>query len=206
MLFENRLRRNPKEASHYASLLKTWAKSFGNGKVKALDRGYMTNQHRKSIKLSAMERWKNGLFERSIKERRQFDNQKPEELTSEFDNSDVDNSYLTSLFKGRNFVGLDFVYKLLDGCKACKTTLSLTRCQRERLIGLARILYLSCKNCYTITMVKTVTWYPSKITQDACEEIHVCSRYVCEVPTMILLASKVRLCVCFLATEFLFCF
>ena len=51
---------------------------------------------------------------------------------------------------------LDFVYKqLLDGHKACKTTLSLTRLQRERLIGLASILYLSLQNCSTVTMVKT---------------------------------------------------
>ena len=30
---------------------------------------------------------------------------------SDFDNFDVDNSYPTSRFKGRNIVGLDFVYK-----------------------------------------------------------------------------------------------
>ena len=54
---------------------------------------------------------------------------KPEELESGFDNFDVDNSFLTSPFKGHNIVDLDFVYKqLLDGCKACKTTLSLTQC------------------------------------------------------------------------------
>ena len=51
---------------------------------------------------------------------------------------------------------LDFLYKqLLDGHKACKTTLSLTQYQREKLIGLASILYLSLQNCSTVTMVKT---------------------------------------------------
>ena len=55
----------------------------------------------------------------------QFDNKMSEELDSEFDHFDVDNSYPTSLFKGRNIVDLDFVYKqLLHGHKACKTTLS----------------------------------------------------------------------------------
>ena len=51
---------------------------------------------------------------------------------------------------------LDFVCKqLLDGHKPCKTTLSLTQCQRERLIGLTSILHLSLQNCSTVTMVKT---------------------------------------------------
>ena len=40
MLFENRWGRNPKEVSHYFSLLKTWTKSFGNEKVKAVDGVY----------------------------------------------------------------------------------------------------------------------------------------------------------------------
>ena len=57
----------------------------------------------------------------------QFDNKKPEELEPEFDHSDQDNSCPSSPFKGRNIVDSDFVYKqLLDGHKACKTTLSLT--------------------------------------------------------------------------------
>ena len=57
----------------------------------------------------------------------QSDNKKPEELELEFDHFDLDNSYPTSPFKGRNIVDLDFVYKqLLDGHKACKATLSLT--------------------------------------------------------------------------------
>ena len=52
---------------------------------------------------------------------------KPEELESEFDHFDVDNSYSTSHFKSRNIMDLDFVYKqLLDGHKVCKTKLSLT--------------------------------------------------------------------------------
>ena len=51
---------------------------------------------------------------------------------------------------------LDFVYEqLLDGHKACKTTLSFTQYQRERLIGLTSILYLSLQNCSTVMMVKT---------------------------------------------------
>ena len=68
-----------------------------------------------------------GRLKRTIKELSQFDNKKPEELESEFDHFDVDNSYPSSLFKGSKIVDLDFVYKqLLDGYKACKTTLSLT--------------------------------------------------------------------------------
>ena len=67
-----------------------------------------------------------GRFKRTIKELSQFDNRKPEELGSEFDH-DLDDSYPSSPFKGRNIVDLDFVYKqLLDGHKACKTTVSLT--------------------------------------------------------------------------------
>ena len=41
-------------------------------------------------------------LKRTITERRQFDNKKPEELESEYDNFDVDNSYPTSPFKGSN--------------------------------------------------------------------------------------------------------
>ena len=74
-----------------------------------------------------MERWKKGRFKRTINELSQFDNKKPEELESEFDHSDLDNSYPSSPFKGRNIVDLDFVYKqLIDGYKACKNTSSLT--------------------------------------------------------------------------------
>ena len=92
----------------------------------------------------------------TINELSQFDNKKPEELQSEFDHFDADNSYPTSPFKGRHIVDLDFVCKqVLDGHKACKTTLSLTQYQRERVIGLTSILYLSLQNCSTVTMVKT---------------------------------------------------
>ena len=74
-----------------------------------------------------MERWRKGRFKRTIKELSQFDHKKPEELESEFDHFDVDNSYPTSPFKGPNILDLDFVHKqLLHGHKACKTTLSLT--------------------------------------------------------------------------------
>ena len=66
-----------------------------------------------------------GRFKRTIEELSQFDNKKPEELESEFDHFEVDNSYPTSLPKGRNIVDLDFVCKqLLDGHKAFKTTYS----------------------------------------------------------------------------------
>ena len=61
-------------------------------------------------------------------------------LSQEFDHFDVDNSYPISPFKGPNIVDIDFVYKqLLDGHKACKTTLSFTLYQRERLKGLTSI-------------------------------------------------------------------
>ena len=101
----------------------------------------------------------NRRFERAINELSQFDNKKPEELDSEFDHFDADNSYPTLPFKGRNIVDLDFVYKqLLDGHKACKATLSLTLYQRERLIGLVSILYFSLQNCSTVTMVKRIIY------------------------------------------------
>ena len=74
-----------------------------------------------------MERLKKGRFKSTVKELSQFDNKKPEELESELDHFDVDNSYPASPFKGPNIVDLDFVYKqLLDGHKACETTLPLT--------------------------------------------------------------------------------
>ena len=61
-----------------------------------------------------MERWRKGLFKRTIKKLSQFDNKKPEELKpeeleSEFDHFDVGNSYPTLPFKGPNIVDLDFV-------------------------------------------------------------------------------------------------
>ena len=47
-----------------------------------------------------MDRWEKMIdLKRIIKERRQFDDKKPEELESEFDNFDVDNSYPTSFSK-----------------------------------------------------------------------------------------------------------
>ena len=93
------------------------------------------------------EEMEKGRFKRTIKELSQFDDKKSEELESEFDHFDVDNSYPGSPFKGRNIVDLDFVYKqLLDGHKTCRTTLSLTQHQRERLIGLTSISYFSLQN------------------------------------------------------------
>ena len=49
-----------------------------------------------------------GRFKRTLKELSQFDNKKPEELESEFDHFDLDNSYPSSHFKGRNMVDLRF--------------------------------------------------------------------------------------------------
>ena len=105
-----------------------WTKSFRNEKAKEVDGVCcIADEHRKSITLSAMERWENGRLKRTIKELSQSDNKKPEELESELDHFDLDNSYPISRFKGRNIVDLHFVYKeLLDGHKAFKTTLSLT--------------------------------------------------------------------------------
>ena len=113
-----------------------------------------------------MKRWRNGQKKKELSTKQDNLVKKPEELESEFDTFDVDNSQPTSPFKGRNIVDLDFVCKqLLDVCKACKTTLSLTQCQRERLIGLASILYLNCQKCSTVTMIKTSTWHLSENTQ-----------------------------------------
>ena len=71
-----------------------------------------------------MDKWQKGRFKRTIKELDQFDNKKPEELESEFDHFDLDNSYPSSPFEGRNIVDSDIVYKQLsDGHKARKTTL-----------------------------------------------------------------------------------
>ena len=115
----------------------------------------MTDEHRIAITLSAMEGWKNGRLNRTIKELSHFDNKKPEELELESDHFDAANSYPTSPFKGHNIMDLDSVYKqLLDGHKPSNTTLSLTQYQRERLIGLTSILYLSLQNCSTVTMAK----------------------------------------------------
>ena len=97
----------------------------------------------------------NGRLERTIKELSQFD-KKPEELESKFYHFDGANSYPTSLFKGRNIVDLDFMYKQLpDGREPCNTTSSLTQYQRERLISFTSILYLSLQNYRTVTVVKT---------------------------------------------------
>ena len=95
--------------------------------VKAVDLGYMTDELRNTITLSAMERWKKDRFKRTIQEINQFDNRKLEELQSEFDHFDVDNAYSTSPL----IVDLDFVYKqLLNGYKSSKFTSSLTQYQR----------------------------------------------------------------------------
>ena len=81
-----------------------------------------------------MERWKKGRFKRTIKELSQFDDKKPEEFESEFDHFDVDNSYLTSPFKGPNIVDIDFVYKqLLDGHEACKNHIILHTSSKRKI-------------------------------------------------------------------------
>ena len=51
--------------------------------VKAVDLGYMTDEHENAIRLSAMERWKKGRFDRTIKELSEFDSTKSEKLESE---------------------------------------------------------------------------------------------------------------------------
>ena len=61
-----------------------------------------------------------GRFKRTIMELSQFDNKKPEELESEFDHFDLDNSYPSLPLKGRNVVDLDFVYNYLIGIKLAK--------------------------------------------------------------------------------------
>ena len=105
----------------------------------------MTDEHQITITLSAMKGWKKWS---TFKELSQFDNKKPEELKSEFGHFDAANSYPTLPFKGSNIVDFDFVHKqLCDGHKPCNTTLSLTQYQRERLIGLTSILYLSLQYC-----------------------------------------------------------
>ena len=39
-------------------------------------------------------------------------------------------------------------------------------------VGLVRILYFTCQNCGTVTMVKTCTWHLSENTQNAYAEVH----------------------------------
>ena len=68
---------------------------------------------------------KNRRLKRTIKELNQFGNKKPAELESEFDRFDADNSYPTSPFKGRNILGLDFVYNYLMGIKLAKPEIIL---------------------------------------------------------------------------------
>ena len=129
-----------------------WTKSFENAKVK----GYITDEHRNRITLSAKEKWKNRRFERTIKELSQFDDEKPEELGRSL-------IILIRIIRIQlrlsrtEHRGIRFrVYKQLpDGYEACKTTLSLIQLQRDRLIGLASILYLSLQNCSAVTMVKS---------------------------------------------------
>ena len=68
-----------------------------------------------------MEIWKKGRFKRTIRELSQFDDKKPEELESEFDYFDVDNSYPTSPFIGRHIMDLDLcTNSYLMGIKLAK--------------------------------------------------------------------------------------
>ena len=99
-----------------------------------------------------------------MKERRYSDRKNAEKLDSKFENLDVNNSNPISPFKGCNIFYLGSVcQQLVEACKACKTTLSLTQCQRKRVIGLPSILYLSWQNCNT---VKTSTWHVNENTKD----------------------------------------
>ena len=99
-----------------------------------------------------------------MKERRYSDRKNVEKLDLKFENLYVNNSNPISPFKGCNIVDLGFVcQQLVEGCKACKTTLSLTQGQRERVIGLASSLYLSCQNCNT---VKTSTRHVNENIKD----------------------------------------
>ena len=66
-----------------------------------------------------MNRWKNGKFKRTVKERRYSDRKNAEKLDSKFENLNVNNSNPISPFKGCNIVDLGFVcQKLIEGCKA----------------------------------------------------------------------------------------
>ena len=109
-----------------------------------------------------------------------------------FENLDVNNSNPISPFKGCNIVDSGFVcQQLVEGCKACrKTTLSLTQCQRERVIGLASILYLSCQNCNTVTMVKTSTWHVNENAKDASTMQTLSAQQLYEVLAIISLTSQ----------------
>ena len=79
-------------------------------------------------------------------------------------------------------VDLDFMYKqLLDKHKPSNTTLSLTQYQRERLISLTSILYLSWQNYSTATMVKASIY--DVIVKCAADTYS-------EVPAVSLLASQ----------------
>ena len=117
----------------------------------------MTDEHRNAITLSAIDGWKKTIDSKepsrnqvnlAIKSRRTLSRSLTILMRV--------NSYPTLPFKGRNIVDFDFMYKqLIDGHKPCNTTLSLTKDQIERLIGLTSIFYLSLQNCSTVTMVKT---------------------------------------------------
>ena len=88
-----------------------------------------------------------------MKERRYSDRKNAEKLDSKFENLDVNNSNPVSPFKRCNIVDLGFVcQQLVKGCKACKTTLSLTHCQRERVTGLA-ILQAFCTSAARIAIL-----------------------------------------------------
>ena len=76
---------------------------------------------------------------------------------------------------------LDFVCKeSLDRCKACKAALSLTQSQKERLIGLASILYLSWQKCSAV-MFNTSTWHLAENTQDVYAEMHASTMLILSV-------------------------
>ena len=100
--------------------------------------GYITDKHRKAMILSVVRRWKNGKFIRTMKERRQFDHKKTENLESKFDNLDVNNSYPISPF---NF-DLGFVCQQL--VERAGTFLSLN------VTTLRLYLFYVTKNCFIL--------------------------------------------------------
>ena len=145
------------------------ASSFCHDRKSAFRWGYITDKHRKAKTLSVMKRWKNCKFKRTVKERRYSDNKNAEKLDSKFENLDVNNSNPISPFKGCNIVDLGFVcQQLVEGCKACKTTLSFDTVLKRKSDW-------SCKHFvpqlpelqYSVTMVKTSTWHVNENTKDS---------------------------------------
>ena len=102
MYLHFRLKKNYLQRCNFTLILsiENVDKEFRKCEGESIRWGFITDEHRKAITLSAMDKWeKNSRFKRTIKERRQFDNKKPEKLELELDNFDVDNLYPTSFFQ-----------------------------------------------------------------------------------------------------------